>query len=92
MLRVQKVALPGREVTTLGKMFKLLCVVAVLFWCGGLVSGHFHTARCLPSFGKYPFDEQKVQFCSYPCRPKVLRLLKLILCPLRVSGLLWYHP
>jgi hypothetical protein len=59
MLRVQKVALSGREVTTFSKMFKSLCVVAVLFWCG-LVSGHFHTTRCLPSLGKYPFDEQKV--------------------------------
>jgi hypothetical protein len=41
-------------------MLKLLCVVAVLF-CSALVSGHdLHAPRCLPIFGKYPFDEQKV--------------------------------
>jgi hypothetical protein len=61
LLRVQKVALPEREVTTLSKMFKVLCTVVVLLWCG-LVSSHYtHSARCLPFAGKYPFDEQKVQ-------------------------------
>ncbi|XP_023719464.1 apolipoprotein D-like [Cryptotermes secundus] len=47
------------EKLSLVKMLKLLCVVAVLFCCG-LVSGHhLHAPRCLPIFGKYPFDEQK---------------------------------
>jgi hypothetical protein len=69
VLKVQNVALPGREDTSLFKMLKLLCVVAVLLCCG-LVSGHhFHSPRCLPMFGKYPFDEQKVWTGTANCSP-----------------------
>jgi len=64
-------------------MFKLLCAVALLLCSGLATAHHFHIARCLPSFGKYPFDEQKV---------RSLLLLLYTLHPLRINGFLLNHP
>jgi len=52
--------LADREGTNFVKMFKLICVVALLC-CLGLVSGHHMHPRCLPMLGKYPFDSEKVR-------------------------------
>ena len=55
--RVYKKLTTGTEVRT-----PAMKTLAVLSLCATVVlAHHFHTNRCLPAMGKYPFDEQKVR-------------------------------